>query len=143
MGGPGAVDQERLAKAEAVIEQMTENYLDWVEADLVNLDKELAQLNPGGGHAERLEGIYRTSHDIKGQGGSFGYQLMTEIGTLMCRYIENVEGDLTQEDIELMTLCHQSMRAVISGRLSGDGGEAGRLVLDGLSQVAEKVKAAT
>ena len=34
------------------------------------------------------------------------------------------------------------MRAVITGRLSGDGGEAGRMVIDGLGKVAAKVKAA-
>jgi hypothetical protein len=142
MGGPGAVDPERLARAEAVIEQMTANYLEWVETDLKKLEIDLASLVPGADDAETVERIYRTSHDIKGQGGSFGYQLMTEVGALMCRYIENLDGkSLTGEDIELMNLCHGSMRAVISGRLAGDGGEAGREVLNGLSKVAEKVKA--
>ncbi|MEQ8226526.1 MAG: Hpt domain-containing protein [Rhodospirillales bacterium] len=143
MGGPGAVDQERLARAEAVIEQMTDNYLDWVEADLKKLEQELSSLTPGEGAAERVDLIYRTSHDIKGQGGSFGYNLMTEVGALLCRYIENIEGPVTQEDIDLMNLCYQSMRAVITGRLAGDGGDAGRMVLDGLARVAEKVKAAS
>ncbi len=143
MGGPGAVDPERLARAEAVIEKMTANYLDWVEADLKKLETELAALKPGAAEGdERVDRIYRTSHDIKGQGGSFGYQLMTEVGALMCRYIENLQGPLTQEDIDLMKLCYKSMRAVISGRLSGDGGEAGRMVIDGLGKVAAKVKAA-
>ena len=67
---------------------------------------------------------------------------MTEVGALLCRYIENIEGPVTQEDIELMNLCYKSMRAVITGRLAGDGGDAGRMVLDGLARVAEKVKAA-
>ncbi|PIW27031.1 MAG: hypothetical protein COW30_11690 [Rhodospirillales bacterium CG15_BIG_FIL_POST_REV_8_21_14_020_66_15] len=142
MGGPGAVDPERIARAEAAVEKMTANYLDWVETDLKKLETELAALKPGAADtADRTQAIYRISHDIKGQGGSFGYQLMTEVGALMCRYIENMDGDPTQEDINLMALCYKSMRAVISGRLAGDGGEAGRMVLDGLGRVAEKVKA--
>lgn len=142
MGGPGAVDPERLARAEAVIEQMTANYLDWVETDLKKLETELADLKSDQADAaERMERIYRTAHDIKGQGGSFGYHLMTEIGALMCRYVENMSAGPSLEDIELMTLCHKSMRAVITGRLAGDGGEAGKAVLDGLSKVAQKVKA--
>ena len=143
MGGPGAVDPERLARAEAVIEKMTASYLDWVEADLKKLDAHLTSLKPGAADAaERIDLIYRTSHDIKGQGGSFGYQLMTEIGALMCRYIENMEGALTQEDIDLLTLCYKSMRAVITGRMAGDGGAAGRMVIDGLGKVAGKIKGA-
>lgn len=142
MGGPGAVDPARLARAEAVIEKMTESYLDWVETDLAKLEGELAALSPGAPDTqERIDVIYRAAHDIKGQGGSFGYHLMTEIGALMCRYIENMDGAMTQEDVDLMQLCYKSMRAVITGRLAGDGGEAGRMVLDGLGKVAEKVKA--
>ncbi|HBT41674.1 MAG TPA: phosphorelay protein, partial [Rhodospirillaceae bacterium] len=38
MGGPGAVDPERQTRAEAVIEKMTESYLDWVETDLAKLE---------------------------------------------------------------------------------------------------------
>lgn len=143
-GGPGAVDPARLARAEAVIEKMTANYLEWVEADLQKLEEHLGALKRGEGDAEaHLQDVYRTSHDIKGQGGSFGYHLMTEVGALMCRYIENLEGPPTDEDVALMELCYKSMRAVITGRLAGDGGEAGRAVLDGLSKVAEKVKAAS
>ena len=135
-GGPGAVDAQRLQRAEAVIEKMAADYLQWVEGDLAKLEKDLAALVPGAAdEAQRLD-------DIKGQGGSFGYHLMTEIGALMCRYIEKLDG-LTAEEVELLNLCHKSMRAVITGRLTGDGGQAGRMVLDGLGKVAKKVHAGT
>ena len=69
MGGPGAVDPARLARAEAVIEKMTESYLDWVETDLAKLEGELAALAPGAPDTqERIDVIYRAAHDIKGQG---------------------------------------------------------------------------
>ena len=140
-GGPGAVDAARLKRAEAVIEKMTSDYLDWVEHDLSSLEANVAGLKPGAPDAQqRVDDIYRTAHDIKGQGGSFGYDLMTEIGALMCRFIEHLDTP-TVEDVELMDLCVKSMRAVITGRLSGDGGQGGRMVLKGLSRVAEKVQA--
>jgi len=138
-GGPGAVDAQRLQRAEAAIQKMAADYLEWVEGDLAKLEKGLAGLSVGAPDAgQRLDDVYRTAHDIKGQGGSFGYHLMTEVGALMCRYIEKLDG-LTAEDVELLNLCSRSMRAVIAGRLSGDGGQAGRMVLDGLGKVAKKV----
>ncbi len=137
-GGPGAVDLKTLERAEAVIAEMADDYLKWAEDDLVKLEEAFASLAAGSGDAKaNIDRVYHICHDMKGQGGSFGYTLMTAIGTLLCRYLEKLEA-AGPEDHEVVRLHLDAMKLVIAQRMTGDGGQAGDALLVGLQQVAEK-----
>ena len=47
---------------------------------------EAAKEKPGDNQAE-LRGIFEAVHNVKGQGGSFVYQLLTKIGGSFCNYL--------------------------------------------------------
>ncbi len=88
-GGAGAVDVEALERAEQVIFGMTGSYLNWVAEDLQKIDTAYVVLKAADGDRKaELNGVFQVAHDIKGQGGSFGYDLMTAIGNELCRFIE-------------------------------------------------------
>lgn len=138
-GGPGAVDFAAIERAEAVIADMSESYLDWVLEDLNKLD--LAQ-NELKAHLDQpskyINKVFQISHDMKGQGGSFGYDLMTILGNDLCSFLEDKET-ASDIDIEIIDLYIATMHNVISNRMVGDGGFEGKKVLDGLAAVVEKV----
>ena len=92
VGGPGAVDEAALERAEQVIGDLSESYIDWAREDLTKIQTVFEELKSSGGDSEPLDGVFQISHDIKGQGGSFDYELMTIIGDMLCRYIEGLEG---------------------------------------------------
>lgn len=137
-GGPGAVDLDAIAKAEAVIASLADDYLDWVREDLVRLEAAYDKLAAGGGKAE-LEGLFQIAHDMKGQGGSFGYDLMTAIGDHLCRLVEKFDKVGAREQ-QMVRVHIDAMRVVITKELKGDGGEEGRKLLMGLSLMGEKAK---
>lgn len=138
-GGPGAVTPEVLEQAEQVIVGMTDNYLEWVERDLDALDTAFGALEAEPDRAvEHVRTIFGISHDIKGQGGSFGYLLMTAIGNELCRFIEARET-VGPGDVEVIRLHIDAMKVVIADRLRGDGGDRGESLLIGLQQVIDKV----
>lgn len=140
LGGPNAINPEVLQRAEAVISNMAGEYLQWVEKDLVNIQTAWDGLKASPtGAREHLEHIYQVSHDIKGQGGSFGYHLMTVIGDKLCRFTEKLEqaGPLETEVIRLHI---DAMRVVIGKRIKDTGGAVGAQLLAGLDQVTAKVK---
>jgi len=88
-GGAGAVDMEALERAEQVIFGMTGSYLNWVAEDLQKIDTAYVVLKAADGDRKaELNGVFQVAHDIKGQGGSFGYDLITAIGNELCRFIE-------------------------------------------------------
>jgi len=137
-GGPGAVDLDALAKAEAVIANLADDYLDWVREDFVRLEAAYDVLISGEGNdKDNLEALFQIAHDMKGQGGSFGYDLMTSIGDHMCRLLEKVDkaGPL---EIKMIRLHIDAMRVVITKELKGDGGAEGRQLMMGLALVGDK-----
>jgi hypothetical protein len=139
VGGPGAVDEATLERAEKVIESMSDDYLKWAKDDLMKLAKAFAVLKAGGGDtAKNLDAIFSVSHDIKGQGGSFDFQLMTIIGNQLCRFIEGLKGVAGKPELEVIELHVAALQVVMAQKLKKDGGPVGKKLLSGLEQVIEK-----
>ncbi len=138
-GGAGAVDLSVLERAEQVIADLAGSYLEWVEEDLARLQKGLASLAAatGDGKAE-LDSIYQVAHDMKGQGGSFGYQLITIVGNQLCRFIESLER-AGPDEVAVIGLHVDTMSLIIANKMEGDGGKAGEALLAGLDKVAAKI----
>jgi len=140
-GGAGAVDLKALERAEQVIADMTESYLDWVAEDLKKIDQAYAKLEVAtGDRKEEMEAVFEISHDIKGQGGTFGYDLMTAIATELCRLIEKAEK-IGDEEVEVVKLHIAALKLVIDEDMKGQGEKAGEKMLAGLQQVCDKLLA--
>lgn len=139
VGGPGAVTAEALERAETVIADLGGDYLKWVEEDLKKLQAALETLKTAkGDNGAEVDAIFQIVHDIKGQGGSFGYQMMTEIGHHLCRFLESLES-ANPAAIGVIGLHVDALRLVISERMKGDGGAAGNSLFKGLELVVAKV----
>jgi hypothetical protein len=139
--GPGAIDLEALERAEKVIASMANSYLDSVADDLRNIDEAFEKLEAASGdRKEELMGVFQTALILKGQGGSFGYDLMTTIGNELCRLIEKLDKAGPKE-VEAIKLHIDSMKLVIGNDIKGDGGDVGKEMLVGLQQVCDKLLA--
>ncbi|NQW01556.1 MAG: Hpt domain-containing protein [Rhodospirillales bacterium] len=139
IGGVGAVDESVIQRAEEAIAGMTDDYLEWVYQDISRIElacKELKGSQEDRG--EKLRAVFHVAHDIKGQGGSFGFDLMTTIGNQMCRLIDKADVD-DPHLIEVIDVHVDAMKLIIAARLKGDGGRDGELMLAGLQKVCEKI----
>jgi hypothetical protein len=137
-----SVDVVALKQAELAIGGMADEYLEWVKDDIANLqgayEKALADPSSGG---EAKEDIYGFAHDIKGQGGSFGYPLMTAVGNHLCKFIEGIPGDLSATQLTVIKVYIDTLRVIILDRMTGSSGKAGERLLMGLDAVVAKVTA--
>jgi len=138
VGGPGAVDDAALERAEQVITELAVSYVDWAREDLTKLQNAFDELKSSDGGEDPLDAVFQIAHDIKGQGGSFDYDLMTIIGDMLCRYIEGLEGNATKLANEVIELHINALQAVISQELKGNGGPVGNQLLSGLELVVKK-----
>lgn len=137
VGGPNAVDESIIAKAEQVINDMKGSYIEWVAEDFKKVEAAYKDLIAGEGDRQaHLDKIFAVSHDIKGQGGSFGYDLVTQIGNHLCRLIERFgENNPDELENEAIKIHIDAMKLVIAKDLSGDGGEAGKAILTGIEKM--------
>ncbi len=139
-GGPGAVDLATLERAENVIAEMADSYLEWVQEDLKRIDAAYKALAAASGaRKEEAALVFQIAHDIKGQGGSFGYDLMTLIANELCRLIERQEDGFGEAEVQAIKVHIDAMKLVIQNRMKGDGGANGQALVDGIRQVGDKL----
>ncbi|PJI39042.1 MAG: hypothetical protein CTR53_14110 [Ferrovibrio sp.] len=115
---------------------LSDKYIGWVNDDLKRLDAAIAGVTDGA-NADALRAVYGVAHDIKGQGSTFGYHLITDIGQLLCRYTERA---IEHKKVERAVIdAHvEALRTVVDNRIQGPAGELGREIIDALKGVAER-----
>lgn len=115
---PSGMDAVATERARAAIEKLKMSYLtEWAPATIDELDRrlQLARSVPSSA-PEHLEAAFRLAHDMKGQGATFGYSLISDIGGSLCAMThERVEA--TNGDFCAMLAHVEAARAVLNHRL--------------------------
>ncbi|MEK9722435.1 MAG: Hpt domain-containing protein [Rhodospirillaceae bacterium] len=133
------MDASTLDRAEQAIAGMADQYLDWVQEDLKRIEQAFAVLAAASGDRKvEVDGVFQVAHDMKGQGGSFGYDLITAIGNQLCWLIEKLEH-IGDSEVNAIRVHIDAMKLVVSQRMKGHGGKAGDQILMGLEKVMEKL----
>lgn len=136
--GPGRLDTKAIARAEAAVKEMAKDYRNWAQEDVAALEAALdeAQARPDD-QAQAIRTLFRVALDLKGQGTSFGYRLITEVGDSLAAFIEERKA-LGEFDQEVIASHISAMRAVLAEEVRDDGGETGRALIDGLHRLVKK-----
>lgn len=125
-----------VASAQAAVAGLSDKYIGWVNDDLQRLDAAIARLDRTQ-DAATLRAIYDVSHDIKGQGSTFGYGLVTEIAHRLCRYVDSA-AQRKKIDRTVIDAHVTALRTVVDNRIQGHAGELGAEILRALEEAAQK-----
>lgn len=127
------LDEEALERANAAIARLKESYIsEWAPASIDEMYEALAAaMRRDADCREQMERLYRLAHDMKGQGGTFDFAILTTVGESICRL--TADRDLLSDGEFTVVRAHvDAARTIIRERLDGEGGAAGRELLAGL-----------
>ncbi|MCH8861556.1 MAG: Hpt domain-containing protein [Proteobacteria bacterium] len=134
------ISPEALAEAEAALADMSEDYPDWVSGTIDKLSEQHRNcVENADKRKEYFQEIREIAHDMKGQGGTFGYPLISAFSDGLYGFADS-RGKLTDDHVEIIKAHVDAMRAVISNRVKGDGGEIGAELTKGLEMAIAKYK---
>jgi len=137
--GDGRLDPEAIARAESAVQQLATDYMTWVMTDIKRLDEIIVRARDDGANRKtHLDALFVTVHDMKGQGGTFGYPLISRIGHSLCRLLER---DGLETNLKVISAHVDAMKAVILHKVKGDGGAVGQQIAEGLEAAAAKLAA--
>lgn len=135
--GPGkGIDSKMLARAQALVDSMAGDFEERAVEEAGRI-LQLVEIAATEETEERVVDIFRIGHELKGQGGTFGYPLISKIGASLCRYIESV-SDQSRVDLEIVRAHAMALRAVASNRITGDGGPIEKQILGELNRLLAK-----
>jgi hypothetical protein len=85
----GGIDPAALARAEAALKGLANNFDQWMADELAKLDAARARIQAEGYTAETAENLYFRAHDLKGLGATYGYPVVTSVAASLCRLIDD------------------------------------------------------
>ncbi|WP_339831279.1 Hpt domain-containing protein [uncultured Parvibaculum sp.] len=124
-----------IAQAEAAVEALRDTYRVQLAEDIAALEEVWARVEGGAPADEALAEMHSIAHNIKGQGGSFGYDLVTVIGASFCDYLRSGTR-VSPEERNIVNMHIRMLKTVSDNNIAGDGGETGQ-------RIAEKLRALT
>jgi hypothetical protein len=130
MGSPDKADdfEAMVAQAEAAVAALSASYHSQLMSDVETLSEIWSGLEQGAPVAEVVAQMRSLAHNIKGQGGSFGYDLVTSVGASLCDFIRNGE----RKSVDELNIIHahiKILKMIAVNDISGAGGDTGARIL--------------
>ncbi len=138
--GSGGLSDDILRKAQTLLENNTADFQPLAEMYLASL-MEGIELAKSGGEEQDDEYVISTmmypAMQLKANGGMFQYPLISAIADKLIHFLEVInEPDI--EAVEIVLAFHTTTRAVVMGRIKGDGGTHGKELLYALNQACSR-----
>jgi CheY-like chemotaxis protein len=139
--GPLTIDPALLKAAETQLDRMENDYADWVRGSLKQLSEALSEARSDDSGILKINAailkINKIAHDLRGQGTTFGYPLITSFAKSL--YEVTLEpGDTDERLLDLITAHVDGIGAVIREKIKGDGGGLGRELIRSLEAAREQ-----
>lgn len=138
--GSGGLSDEILEKAQKLLENNTVDFQPLAEMYLGSLMKgiEAAQARTASQDNEFLiTSMLYPAMQLKANGGMFKYPLVTTMSDKLIQFLEVLDTP-DEEAVELVIAFHTTIRAVVLGKIVGDGGAHGRELVKALDDACTR-----
>ena len=128
IGGKPETGTEILSvEANKVISELSDDY--FVQAqkditDMVNILKKARRVKQEKRFQLLREDFFLHVHDMKGQGTTFGYPLLSDLGKVACDYLRH-KTEVSLADLDYLSLLVADIQTVLDKKLVGKGGRLG------------------
>lgn len=136
-GGFGGIDASAIARAEEALRSMSAQFGQWLQDEIVKLDKAQADIREQGYDARTAEGLYFRAHDLKGLGTTYQYPIVTRLAASLCRMMDDPTRRMAAP-IALLDAHVDAIKAVVRDQIQTDEHPTGRALVEALeARVAE------
>ncbi|NQW01334.1 MAG: response regulator [Rhodospirillales bacterium] len=125
--GKGSLPVQALDEADGTLQRNAFEFHDWAQDYLSMMSRicDKALELPEEKRRKAFEKINEIAHELRGQGGTFGYPLITSVGKMLYG-ITGFACSMDDMAIRIVKAHIDVMRVVFRDQVSGDGGEIGR-----------------
>lgn len=130
-GGFGGIDANAIARAEEALKAMSAQFGQWLDDEVVKLDKAQADIRSQGYTPETAEALYFRAHDLKGLGTTYEYPLVTRIAASLCRMLDDADKRM-QAPLAVIDAHVDAIKAVVRDKIQTDEHPVGRDLVETL-----------
>lgn len=120
-GGPDP--RAAILRAIGAAQGLVQDYQGWAVDDLESLWRAFRDARDKSAAARQKDIVrmFDIAHEIRGQGGTFGFPLISVVGDSLCKFLDG-RRTLSPAALEVVELHILAMKAVFRQGLKGDGG---------------------
>lgn len=138
-----ANEEALIAQAERALRELGETYASQLGDDVAGMRGLCRKLGaaPASAQGDLVGALYGFAHDLKGQGCTFGFDLVTRVCEQLTRLLRGRRA-LAPEELALVLHHVDALELVHAHRMTGDGGPEGRAIVDRLRDLVSGAVAA-
>lgn len=135
--GSGPIDPKLIEKAETAIKAHAGEFRITAMEELSTLADLVTAAQASDAPVDELEAIFGIVHDLKGQGTTFGYSLLTKVADSLCRFIE--KADTRKPECLMVVAPHvDALRVILRDDVHGDDHPLGVAIVESLIELRRK-----
>jgi chemotaxis protein histidine kinase CheA len=133
----GQVDPaDAIAKADAIVQNVAKEFEAGLDSEFAELDK-LFEKYKASDDADDLDAVFRRIHNLRGQGTTLGFPLISRIGSSFCRYM--IERDQSAPINKPLVEQHlAALRCVYTQHIEDAGDELSQQVAASLEKAVDQ-----
>jgi hypothetical protein len=131
VGGGFGINADAIAKAEEALKAMSAQFGQWLNDEIVKLDKAQVDIREQGYTPATAEALYFRAHDLKGLGTTYEYPLVTRIAGSLCKMLDDADRRMTAP-IAILDAHIDAIRAVVRDQIKTDEHPTGRALAETL-----------
>lgn len=138
--GSGAMDEQMEKQVKIAMRKHELHYPQHAMKQLVKLGNFVHELRQHLGTArvdDLLQDIYKISHCMRGEGGCYGFPLITNVANSLCEFVEVLDDVREQKLITIIDAHCQTLNIIIRKNIKDDGGQTGKEIFYHLTSIVE------
>ena len=134
----GADPANLIRRADKQVQKLSGEFEEIFAAAIPALGQEMEAVRASdGANKEALDRVRRMLHDLRGQAGTFGYPLVSQVGDSACKFID-LSDQIGAAETEVLGMHVDALKAISQAKIKGDGGPIGAELRGGLRKVILK-----
>jgi hypothetical protein len=117
-GALPALDQDAIARAEAALDKLSDQFGEWINEEAARLSDAWASYEKAPNTPPAKYELHRRSHDLKGLAPTYGYPLVGRICASLCKLTGDEYGDINAP-VALLKAHVDAVKAAVSGKVMG------------------------
>ena len=130
-GAFGGIDAGAIAKAEEALKAMSAQFGQWLQDEIVKLDKAQADIRAEGYNETTAEALYFRAHDLKGLGTTYQYPLVTRLAGSLCKMMDDPAKRMKAPPM-LIDAHVDAIKAVVRDQIQTDDHPTGKVLAETL-----------
>ena len=141
---PGTgLDMSAIERAEKAMDKLSVRFEGWMTEEVNRLQAARDDVDAQGYSGEYAGELFRSAHDLKGQGMTFGYPLVTYTAGSLCKLLEALNTSGTKSaPIELIDHHVDAIRAIVRDRIKDNSHKTASELVNQLSDATDTYTAA-